>query len=57
MGTKEDTVGKWVFDEKADAHKCSLCGEEALCDAFGTGYILQVLSSYCPHCGSEMDQE
>ena len=31
-------------------HKCSVCGEKALCKK-----MHEVLSDYCPHCGAKMD--
>lgn len=53
---KEDKLGVWVFDKENDSYKCSLCNGEALCDSSGRGYVLQLLSSYCPYCGAEMEQ-
>lgn len=48
--------GEWVEikgmapPEYHGKHKCSVCGEMALCKK-----MHEVLSEYCPHCGAKMD--
>lgn len=56
---KEQKTGKWLYDKYYLVHECSECKEQALEEFTVNPRTLdrdydEVLSEYCPHCGSRM---
>ena len=52
-------TGKWIYDKYYAVHVCSECDEQALEEYTVNPRTLdrdydEVLSNYCPHCGSRM---
>lgn len=55
----EEKTGKWIYDKYYLVHVCSECDEQALEEYTVNPRTLdrdydEVLSEYCPHCGSRM---
>ena len=55
----ERKMGKWLYDKYYLVHVCSECDEQALEEYTVNPHTLdrdydEVLSEYCPHCGSRM---
>ena len=56
---QEQKTGKWLYDKYYLVHVCSECDEQALEEYTVNPRTLdrdydEVLSEYCPHCGSRM---
>lgn len=54
-----EKTGKWLYDKHYLVHVCSECDEQALEEYTVNPHTLdrdydEVLSEYCPHCGSRM---
>ena len=45
---KEVKYGEWIYDSNTDVPRCSECGEDA---------IDGIITPYCPHCGSKMEDD
>ena len=59
LPSAEPKTGKWVYDKYYAVHVCSECDEQALEEYTVNPRTLdrdydEVLSEYCPHCGSRM---
>lgn len=63
LGMVKVRHGEWVdlYGEKHANHlyQCSLCGGEALywvdADVLGSPKLVQMLTGYCPNCGTKMN--
>lgn len=55
-----EIVARWIWDDKDNVTKCSMCGKSALYirekDIHSTSvWFREHYSPYCPHCGAKME--
>ena len=52
---RENVRGEWVFEERANQHRCPVCGcdDYGECQQDGTVWF----NNYCPNCGADMRGE